>query len=183
MLFKSGDHVLFCDDVYGGTRRYTTKVALDNHGIKADFVDLTRPMEEVEKDIKPNTRMLWIESPTNPTLKVCDIQGLTALANKHNLVTVMDNTFCTAINQSPLLLGADIALNSATKYMGGHSDVVCGTISTNNSALYKEIKRLQETNGTVAQDFECSLVLKGVKTLRIRQRQHCKNGMALAKYL
>lgn len=80
----------------------------------------------------------------------------------------MDNTFCTAINQSPLLLGADIALNSATKYMGGHSDVVCGTISTNNTALYKEIKRLQETNGTVAQDFECSLVLKGVKTLRIR---------------
>lgn len=81
----------------------------------------------------------------------------------------MDNTFCTAINQSPLLLGADIALNSATKYMGGHSDVVCGTISTNNSTLYKEIKRLHETNGTVAQDFECSLVLKGVKTLRLRQ--------------
>lgn len=97
-MFKAGDHALFCDDVYGGTRRYTTRVALAHHGITADFIDLTAGIQAVEQHIKPTTRMLWIESPTNPTLKCCDIQALCQLANQHRLMTVMDNTFCTAIN-------------------------------------------------------------------------------------
>lgn len=137
-LLKTGEHIVCCDDVYGGTNRQLNKILVPHFGLQIDFVDMTI-LENVEKAIKPNTKMIWIETPTNPTLKVCDIQAICELAKKHNLITCVDNTFASPYFQSPLLLGADISYSSMTKYLGGHSDVVAGCIATNNKELFDRI--------------------------------------------
>ena len=138
-LLSSGDHLICSDDVYGGTNRQINKILVPRFGIQVDFIDMTVP-ENVEKAIKPNTRLIWIETPTNPTMKVTDIQAITTIAKKHeNIITCVDNTFATPYFQSPLLLGADIAYSSMSKYLGGHSDVIAGCISTNSKDLYDRI--------------------------------------------
>lgn len=128
---KSGDHLIVCDDVYGGTQRYMRLFARDKFGIQLDFVDKTN-LENIEKAMTPETKMIWIETPTNPTMKIIDIEGACKIAKKHGVISVVDNTFATPFLQSPLLLGADIAYHSCTKYLGGHSDVVMGAIATND---------------------------------------------------
>lgn len=130
-MFKTGQHIICSDDVYGGTQRYLRHIAIENFAMEVDFIDMC-DMELVEKSIKKNTVAMWIETPTNPTLKICDIKSLCSMARKHNVITVVDNTFCSPVLQSPILLGADFVTNSATKYIGGHADVLMGTMTTNN---------------------------------------------------
>lgn len=139
-LLSSGDHIVCCDDVYGGTNRQLNKVLVPQFGIQVDFVDMTI-LDEVLKAIKPNTKLVWIETPTNPTLKVADIQAIAQATKKvrEDIVVVVDNTFCSPYLQSPLLLGADISYNSMTKYLGGHSDVVAGCMATNRKDLFDRV--------------------------------------------
>ena len=133
-LLKPGDHLLYCDDVYGGTNRMINKVLKPQYDYAADYVDLT-DLAKVKKAIKPNTRMLWVETPSNPTMKVCDIEELAKICKKNNIIMVCDNTFATSYLQSPLVLGADITYHSVTKYINGHLDVVAGAMTTNNKDL------------------------------------------------
>lgn len=139
-LLKSGEHIVCCDDVYGGTNRQINKILVPQFGIQVDFIDMTN-VENVLGAIKPNTKLVWIETPTNPTLKVADIQAISSAVKKvrEDIIVVVDNTFCSPYLQSPLLLGADISYNSMTKYMGGHSDAVAGCIATNSQELNDRI--------------------------------------------
>lgn len=128
---KSGDEIIVCDDVYGGTQRYMRLYSENNYGIKTSFVDMTN-LENIEKAVTEKTKIMWVESPTNPTLKLIDLEGVVKIAKKNNIITVVDNTFATPFLQSPLLLGADIVYHSCTKYLGGHSDVVMGAVVLND---------------------------------------------------
>jgi cystathionine gamma-lyase len=178
---NTGDHIICSDDVYGGTFRLFDKV-LTRFGIQFTFMDLT-DLSKVEAAVKPNTKMLWIESPTNPMLKIFDIAGLAKLAKAKKLISVVDNTFMSPYFQRPLELGADIVLHSITKYMNGHSDVVGGVLVTSNDALYTELKYLQNAIGAVPGPQDCFLVMRGLKTLAIRMKQHAENAMKIAKFL
>ena len=155
-LLKSGDHVISIDDVYGGTNRYFNKVATPSNAMTFSFIDLTQGVPALEAAITPKTRMLWLETPTNPTLKIVDIVALSAAAHKHNLIVVVDNTFASPYLQSPLDLGADIVVHSVTKYIGGHSDVVMGVLATNSDDLYTRLKFLQNSIGAVPAPFDWS---------------------------
>lgn len=137
----------------------------------------------VEQAVKPNTKVMWIETPTNPTLKICDIKALCEIAKKNNIITVVDNTFCSPALQSPLLLGADFVTNSMTKYIGGHADILMGSMTTNNKELNERLFFNVKTMGAVPSPFECYLAIRSLKTLRLRMEQHSKNGMAVATYL
>jgi cystathionine gamma-lyase len=178
---KSGDHVICSDDVYGGTFRLFDKV-LTRFGIRFTFMDLG-DLSKVEAAIRPETRMLWIESPTNPMLKIFDIAALATLAKKHGIKSVVDNTFMSPYFQKPLDLGADVVIHSVTKYMNGHSDVVGGVLITNDSALYQELKYLQNAVGAVPGPQDCFLVLRGLKTLHVRMREHERNAIEIARFL
>jgi cystathionine gamma-lyase len=178
---NSGDHVVVCDDVYGGTFRIFDKV-FKRLGLEFTFVDLSKP-ENLEKAIKPNTKMLWMESPTNPMLKILDIRKLTAIAKKRNVISIVDNTFMSAYFQRPLELGADVVMHSVTKYMNGHSDVVGGILVTSNDALYKELKFLQNAVGAVPAPMDCFLVMRGLKTLHVRMARHAENAQKIAEFL
>lgn len=180
-LLKSGDHVVSCDDVYGGTFRIFDKV-FKKMGIEFTFVDLS-DLKKAEAAFKPNTRMLWMESPTNPMLKILDIAALTDLAKKKNAISVVDNTFMSSYFQKPLRLGADIVVHSITKYMNGHSDVVGGVLATSQDPLYTELKFLQNAIGAVPAPMDCFLVMRGLKTLHVRMERHEKNAMELAHFL
>ncbi|TRY54622.1 hypothetical protein DNTS_001606 [Danionella cerebrum] len=182
-LFKCGDGILCMNDVYGGTNRYFKKVAAEV-GIDVNFADLTK-LEELKSALKPNTKMVWIETPTNPTMKVVDIQACADIVHQHNkdTVVVVDNTFMSAFFQRPLALGADICMYSATKYMNGHSDVVMGLISLNREDLYERLKFLQNSLGAVPSPFDCYLCNRGLKTLHLRMKQHFRNGLAVARFL
>lgn len=182
LLLKHGDHVICCDDVYGGTQRFMRKIAEDKGMLKFTFVDMTNP-DNIVKQIQPNTKLIWIETPTNPTLKVCDIEAICKLAKEKEIITVVDNTFCTPYLQSPLQLGADICVNSATKYIGGHSDVLMGTVTLNDTKLCEQLKFLAKSFGGVPGPFDCYMALRGLKTLKVRMEQHCKNAMVIAKFL
>jgi cystathionine gamma-lyase len=181
-ILKTGEHIVCCDDVYGGTNRQLNKIMVPNFGIQVDFVDMTS-LEAVEKAIKPNTRMIWIETPTNPTLKVADIQAICEIAKKHNVFTVVDNTFASPYFQSPLLLGADISYNSMTKYLGGHSDVVAGCIATNSQELYDKLYFNCRSIGTNQSPFDSYMLLRGIKTLKVRMEAIHRNAHIVAKYL
>lgn len=181
-ILKTGDHVISVDDVYGGTNRYFNRVAAPCNGMEFSFVDFTKD-GELEAAIKPNTKMVWLETPTNPTLKLIDIEKVAAIAHKHNLIVVVDNTFATPYNQTPLDLGADIVVHSVTKYIGGHSDVVMGVCATNSEELYQRIKFMQNSVGAVPAPFDCFMALRGLKTLHLRMREHSKNAMAVAQFL
>uniref|UniRef100_A0A0B8RS11 Cystathionine gamma-lyase n=1 Tax=Philothamnus irregularis TaxID=1899461 RepID=A0A0B8RS11_9SAUR len=181
-LLKAGDTVICTDDVYGGTNRYFRRIATDM-GLKAVFVDCTK-LECLEAAITPETKLVWIETPTNPMLKVVDIQGCANIVHKHKgVILVVDNTFMSAYFQRPLSLGADICMYSATKYMNGHSDVVMGLVSLNSNELHEKLRFLQYSIGAIPSPFDCYLCNRGLKTLPIRMKQHFRNAMAVAQYL
>ncbi|XP_039544940.1 cystathionine gamma-lyase-like isoform X2 [Pimephales promelas] len=182
-LFKPGDGIICMNDVYGGTNQYFRKIAAE-YGIDVTFVDLTK-LDKLKTALKPNTKMLWIETPTNPTMKVVDIQGCSDIVHEHNKDTlvVVDNTFMSAYFQRPLALGADICMYSATKYMNGHSDVVLGLISLNRADVYERLRFFQSELGAVPSPFDCYMCNRGLKTLHLRMKQHFKNGLAAAQFL
>ncbi|MFZ3588253.1 bifunctional cystathionine gamma-lyase/homocysteine desulfhydrase [Bacillus sp. DJP31] len=181
MLFKSGDHVLLTDDVYGGTFRVMTKV-LNRFGIEATFID-TSDLSNIEKAIQPNTKALFIESPTNPLLKITDIEAASMLAKSHKLVTIVDNTFSTPYWQTPLTLGADIVLHSATKYLGGHSDVVAGLVVVGSKQLAEDLHFVQNSTGGVLGPQDSWLLIRGIKTLGLRMEETEKNTKQLVDFL
>ncbi len=180
-LLRPGDEVLATDDLYGGSYRMFTKV-FAHFGITFHFVDM-HDLQALEKHITPATRMLWLESPTNPMMKILDIAGCTALARKHKLLCVVDNTFATPYLQNPLDLGADIVLHSVTKYLGGHSDVIMGALMTNSDELHEKLAFIANSCGAVPGPMDSFLVLRGLKTLHLRMQRHCENGKAIAHML
>ena len=181
MLFNSGDHVILTDDVYGGTFRVMTKV-LNRFGIDSTFVD-TSDLENIKSEIKPNTRAVYLETPTNPLLKVTDIEAAAKLAKEHGLLTVVDNTFSTPYWQNPLELGADIVLHSATKYIGGHSDVVAGLVVVNSEKLAEDLHFVQNSTGGVLGPQDSWLLIRGIKTLGIRMEETEANTKAIVEFL
>nr|MDO8081138.1 cystathionine gamma-synthase [Candidatus Freyarchaeota archaeon] len=180
-LLKNGDHVVAFDDLYGGTRRLFNQV-ISNFGLEFTYVDARNPIN-VEKAIQKNTRMFWLETPTNPLMKLCDIKAISEIGRERNILTVVDNTFMSPYFQNPLDLGADVALHSTTKYLGGHSDVVGGAIMLSNEELYRKLKFSQNAIGAVPSPFDCFLVLRGIKTLAIRMERHNFNAQKIAMYL
>lgn len=181
LTLKSGDHVLVGDDVYGGTFRIFDKV-LRSFGVEATLIDMTSP-DRVREAIRPNTRMLWVETPSNPTLKIFDIAAMAEIAKTHGLVLAVDNTFATPALQNPLALGATLVVHSTTKYLNGHSDVIGGVVVTDDDALAERLHFLQKAVGAVPSPFDCYLVLRGIKTLGVRMRQHVRSAGELAAYL
>lgn len=180
-LLKAGDNVIGFDDLYGGTRRLLSNVFV-NFNISVSYVDATIP-ENIEKAIKPESRLIWIESPSNPLLKIADIRAIAQIAKKHGLILVVDNTFLSPYFQKPLELGADVVVYSTTKYIGGHSDSLGGSIVLNNEQLYEKIAYNQNAVGAVLSPFDSYLTLRGAKTLSVRMEQHQKNALALAEFL
>jgi len=180
-LLKTGDHVISTDDVYGGTYRLFQDV-MQNFGLEFTFLRMDS-RQTIEEAIKPNTRMLWIETPSNPLLNVVDIEMAIDTAKKHNLMTVVDNTFATPYLLKPIEYGADLVFHSTTKYLNGHSDVSGGVIVTTTDELTERFDFLTSTLGTCASPFDCWLVLRGIETLSVRMKQHEKNATAIANYL
>ncbi|MFD1736671.1 bifunctional cystathionine gamma-lyase/homocysteine desulfhydrase [Bacillus salitolerans] len=181
MLFNSGDHIVLTDDVYGGTYRVMTKV-LNRLGIDSTFVD-TSDLTNIEKAIKSNTRAIYIETPTNPLLKITDIEEASKIAKKHNLLTIVDNTFSTPYWQTPISLGADIVLHSATKYIGGHSDVVAGLVVVNSKQLAEDLHFVQNSTGGVLGPQDSWLLMRGIKTLGIRMEETEENTNKIIEFL
>lgn len=179
---KTGDGIITGDDIYGGTNRLFRNLAV-NMGIDVQFVDLT-DLKNLEKAIKPNVKLVWMETPTNPIMKVIDIRGVADIVHsKTKAFLVVDNTFLSAYFQRPLDLGADVVMYSLTKYMNGHSDVVMGSISTNNEELYEKLKYYQNATGIVPSPFDCYMVNRSLKTLALRMERHFKNSLAVANFL
>jgi cystathionine gamma-lyase len=182
-LLDSGDHVIAMDDLYGGSFRLFERVRRRSAGLDFSFVDLTDPAA-FEAAITPKTRLVWIETPTNPMLKIVDIRAITGIAHGHGLLVAVDNTFASPILQRPLELGADIVVHSATKYLNGHSDMVGGMVVVgDNAELAERIAFLQNSCGAVQGPFDSFLGLRGLKTLHLRMRAHCENAQALAEFL
>ncbi|MEB8210224.1 bifunctional cystathionine gamma-lyase/homocysteine desulfhydrase [Staphylococcus succinus] len=181
MLLDEGDHLLLNSDVYGGTYRALTKV-FTRYGIEVDFIDTTH-IDQVEQYIKPETKMLYIETPSNPLLRVTDIQQTAEIAKKYELISVVDNTFMTPYFQNPLVLGIDIVLHSATKYLGGHSDVVSGLVATSDSNLAERIGFIQNSTGGVLGPQDSYLLTRGIKTLGLRMEQIQRNALAIIEML
>ncbi len=182
-LLDSGSHVVCMDDVYGGTFRLFERVRRRTAGLDFSFVDLT-DTAAFEAAIRPNTRMVWVETPTNPMLKIVDLQAVSAIARKHGLRMVVDNTFASPILQRPLEHGADIVMHSATKYLNGHSDMVGGMAVVGDDAeLAEQMAFLQNSVGAVQGPFDSFLALRGLKTLHLRMKAHCENALALAEWL
>lgn len=182
-MLNPNDHVIVCDDVYGGTYRLFNKVRNRSAGLKATFVDMT-DIENIEKHILPETRMIWVETPTNPMLKLIDLNKIAALAKKHQLISVVDNTFATPIIHRPIEFGFDIVIHSATKYLNGHSDIIGGIVVVgDNEALAEQVHFLQNAVGAIAGPFDSFLAMRGLKTLVVRMERHCENAMELAQWL
>ncbi|MGV2941302.1 bifunctional cystathionine gamma-lyase/homocysteine desulfhydrase [Mesobacillus sp. LC4] len=181
MLFNSGDHIILTDDVYGGTYRVMNKV-LNRIGIESTFVDTT-DLDAVKDAIQPNTKALYIETPTNPLLKVTDIKACADLAKDHNLLTIVDNTFSTPYWQTPLTLGADMVLHSATKYLGGHSDVVAGLVVVNDDQLAEDLHFVQNSTGGILGPQDSWLLVRGIKTLGLRMEAHEENTAKIVEFL
>ena len=179
-LLNPGDHVIVGNDVYGGTYRLFEKV-LARYGVRFSWVDLSNPAELIAA-LTPQTRMLWLESPTNPQLAVNDLAAL-AKSAPQNVLVVVDNTFASPAIQQPLTLGADIVMHSSTKYLGGHSDAVGGVLALNDEAVYQELKFLQNAAGAVPGPMDCFLVMRGIKTLGIRIERHSQNALEIARFL
>ena len=181
LLLNPGDHVLYMEDVYGGTYRLFDKV-LKRYGLDFTAVDAS-DLDAVERAISPATRVLWLESPTNPLLRVVDIDAVSEVAHSRGAMVFVDNTFATPYLQQPLRLGADLVVHSSTKYIGGHSDVVGGAIMTNNDELEQRLRFHQNAVGAVPSPFDCWLLLRGIKTLALRVERHCSNAMEVAAAL
>jgi cystathionine gamma-lyase len=179
-LLKSGDHVVTCQDLYGGAYRIFTKL-YEKFGVKFTFVDATK-LEAIEKAFTPQTKLLWLETPSNPLLRIIDLAGAAAIAKKRNALVVMDNTFASPYLQSPFKLGTDIIVHSTTKYINGHSDVLGGAIITAQQELHDQLKFFQNAVGAVPAPMDCFLTLRGVKTLAVRMDRHCENARKIAEY-
>lgn len=181
-LLKAGDHILAVDDVYGGTGRFFRRIAGPVYGMESSFVDMT-DLEFVRNSFQENTKLVWLETPTNPLLKCFDIQAISEICKEKGVIFVVDNTFMTPYNQQPLDLGADIVVHSATKYLGGHSDVVMGAIATNNKDLFDQLYFFLYAIGPATSPMDCYLVLRSLKTLSVRMEQIGKNALAVAQFL
>jgi cystathionine beta-lyase len=180
-MLKHGDDVLATNDLYGGSYRLLTKV-YNQFGIESRFIPMQDP-EYVRSAIKPNTKLIWIETPTNPLLNIIDIDAICRIAKAKNILVCVDNTFASPYLQLPLELGADLILHSATKYLGGHSDVVHGAIIAKHKEHYEQLKFIQNASGAVPGPMDCFLVLRGIKTLHLRVQRSCDNAKTLAAYL
>ncbi len=180
-LLQPGDEVIVSNDLYGGTYRIMKNV-FGPYGIKFHFVSM-QDAANISNYVNENTRMIWIETPTNPLLSIIDIAACSEIAKKNNLILVCDNTFASPYLQNPIDFGADIVLHSATKYLGGHSDVVLGALVVNSSELKDRLAAIQNSCGAVPGPHDCWLVLRGIKTLHLRMQRHCENGAAIAAYL
>lgn len=180
-LLKSGDEILAVDDIYGGAFRLFTQV-YEKFGIKVNYVDTTNA-RNVFDAITPATRLIWIETPTNPTLKISDIETIAEIARANNTLLCVDNTFASPALQLPITLGADIVIHSATKYLGGHSDLIAGLVVAKDEAIGEKIRFIQNASGAILSPFDSWLVIRGIETLHLRIRQHCDNALAIAKYL
>lgn len=180
-LVKPGQHVLAGNDIYGGTYRLFVRV-LSEYGLQFDFVDMSH-LDAVRSAIRPNTRLVWAETPTNPLLKIADLSALADIAHTANAQLAVDNTFASPYLQQPIRLGADFVIHSTTKYIGGHSDVVGGAILTNDTATYEQLKFLQNAIGAVPGPMDCFLTLRGIKTLALRMERHSANAMKIAEFL
>lgn len=181
MLFSQGDHILLTDDVYGGSFRVMTKV-LKRFGLDATFID-TSNLNNIEKEMRENTKALFIESPTNPLLKVTDIAGAANIAKQYGLLTIVDNTFSTPYWQNPLTIGADIVLHSATKYLGGHSDVVAGLAVVKDEKIGEDLHFIQNSTGGVLGPQDAWLLMRGIKTLGVRMEEHELNTKKMVEFL
>ncbi|QNK89531.1 bifunctional cystathionine gamma-lyase/homocysteine desulfhydrase [Sporosarcina sp. resist] len=181
MLFSKGDHIVLTDDVYGGTYRVITKV-LNRFGISATFVD-SSDITKVDEAIKENTKAIFVESPTNPLLKITDIEAVTKLAKEKGLLTIVDNTFMTPYFQQPIAQGADIVLHSATKYIGGHSDVVAGLVVVATEKLAEDLHFIQNSVGAILGPQDSWLLIRGIKTLGLRMEEHNVNAQKIAEFL
>jgi cystathionine gamma-lyase len=181
LLFKRGDHVISSRDVYGGTYRLFKRV-LERFGLTFSFVETSDP-RKIERAMTKHTRLIWVESPTNPLLKITDIRNTARIAHAQRAVCLVDNTFASSFFQRPLALGADLVLHSTTKYLGGHADVVGGAICLNDRALYERLKYLQNAAGATPSPFDCFLTLRGIRTLALRMREHEKNAARVARFL
>jgi cystathionine gamma-lyase len=180
-LLVPGDEVIATDDLYGGSYRMFTKV-FAKYGIVFHFVDM-HDFDAITRTINAKTKMIWVETPTNPMMKIIDIAAMVDIAKKHNLISVIDNTFASPYLQNPLDMGADIVMHSATKYLNGHSDVVMGALCTNNDSLYEQLAFIANSCGATPGPQDSFLVLRGLKTLHVRMDRHCSNGRAVALFL
>ncbi len=180
-LLKAGDHVISGDDVYGGTYRLFQKV-MPSFGVEFTFLRMN-DRKKIEEAIKPNTKMLWLETPSNPLLNIIDIEMAVDIARRHNLMTVIDNTFATPYLLRPIEYGIDLVVHSTTKYLNGHCDVISGAVVTTTDELTERVQFLLNAMGTCASPFDCWLVLRGIETLPVRMRQHVANAAAVANYL
>ncbi|WP_324719710.1 cystathionine gamma-synthase [Salinimicrobium sp. HB62] len=180
-LFKSGDEIISTGDLYGGSYRLFTKI-FENFGIKFHLVNMQNA-GDVEQYINENTKLIWVETPTNPMMNIIDLAAMSRIAKKHNLLLAVDNTFATPYLQQPLELGADIVMHSATKYLGGHSDVVLGGLVVKDKELAEKLYFIQKSSGAVCGPQDSFLVLRGIKTLHLRMQRHCENGEVIARFL
>src|SRR5690606_23259211 len=180
-LLKPGGEVISTNDLYGGTYRLFTKIFQD-FGITFHFVGM-QDVKAIKERINANTKLIWVETPTNPMMNIIDIQACAAIAKKHNLLLAVDNTFATPYLQQPLDFGADIVMHSATKYLGGHSDVVMGALIVNDNALAEKLYFIQNASGAVSGPQDRYMVLRGIKTLHVRMQRHCENRKAIAEFL
>lgn len=180
-LLKTGDEVITTSDLYGGTYRLFTKI-FEDFGIKFHFIGLENS-RDLEEHISKKTKLIWIETPTNPMMNIIDIHAISAIAKKKKVLLAVDNTFATPYLQRPLELGADIVMHSATKYIGGHSDLVMGALVVKDQALAKRLYFIQNASGAIPGPQDCFLALRGIKTLHVRMQRHCENGKAVAHFL
>ena len=180
-LLKPGDKVISTDDLYGGSYRLFTKI-FEDFGIKFEFVNMNN-QKHIEEAITDKTRMVWVETPTNPMMNVIDIKAVATLCKAHGIMLAVDNTFASPYLQQPLVLGADIVMHSATKYLAGHSDLILGSLVTNNADLAERIGFIQNASGAVPGPMDSFLTLRGIKTLHVRMQRHCENAAQIASYL
>ena len=180
-MLRPGDEVITGDDLYGGSYRLFTKI-YENYGIKFHFINLTNA-ENIKEYINANTKLIWAETPTNPTMQIIDIEACAKIAKDNNLLLAVDNTFASPYLQNPLALGADIVMHSVTKYLGGHSDVVMGALVMNDDKLHEQIYFILNSCGANPGPMDCFLVMRGIKTLHLRMERHCFNGRKIAEFL
>lgn len=180
-LLSAGDHVVCSDDVYGGVSRHFNQV-LTRYGMTFTYVNSSEP-QNIRNAIRPETKMIWIETPTNPLLKVTDVEAVSKIAKEHNLYLGVDSTFATPVFLRPLELGADIVMHSTTKYINGHNQIIGGFCATNSQDIYDSLKFIQKTIGAVCSPFDCWLTLAGIKTLHLRMARHAESGQKVAEYL
>ena len=180
-LLKPGDEVISTNDLYGGTYRLFTKV-FEGFGVKFHFIGMENA-SNIETFVNENTKLIWVETPTNPMMNIIDIKAVSKVAKKHKLLLAVDNTFATPYLQRPIELGADIVMHSATKYLGGHSDVVMGALIVKDKELADRLYFIQNASGAICGPQDSFLVLRGIKTLHVRMQRHCENGKAIAEYL